>query len=214
MRPRALIPSIALMLAATPMAQAHPHVFVDSTMRVFVQDGQAVSVELTWTYDDFFSLLILEDMGLDPDGDGVLSEAELAQLKGFDFVEWPPGFEGDLYVYQGGEKLPLGIPEVTGIALEEGRIVSRHIRPLPPQTQARGLEILQYDPTYYVAYTLDSQVRALGGACMVGLAPHDPDQALAEIDAELSTLPDDVVEEMRVGHLFADKVMVTCASGS
>ena len=47
-------------------ARAHPHVFVDVGLR-FEADGRGnlTGVEVTWRYDDFFSLLILSDMGLD-----------------------------------------------------------------------------------------------------------------------------------------------------
>ena len=38
-----------------------------------------------------------------------------------------------------------------------GRILSAHFRPLEP-VAADGLEILQYDPSYYVAYTLDPEI--------------------------------------------------------
>ena len=84
------------LLCATPLAHAHPHVFVDTRMAVTVADGKAVRIDVTWTWDDFFSLLIFEDMGLDPDGDAILTEAELDVLRGFDFEVWPEGFEGDL----------------------------------------------------------------------------------------------------------------------
>ncbi|MGR3461685.1 MAG: DUF1007 family protein [Roseovarius sp.] len=76
----------SLATAAAPVVVAttaggHPHVFADVALR-FESDarGRLTGVEVTWRYDDFFSLLILSDMGLDPDGDGQLSDAELARL--------------------------------------------------------------------------------------------------------------------------------------
>ena len=61
-------------LLAAPVAQAHPHVFVEVGLRFVSQpDGRLSGVEVTWRYDDFFSLLVLEDRGLDPDGDMVLT---------------------------------------------------------------------------------------------------------------------------------------------
>lgn len=200
----------ALMTAA-PVA-AHPHIFVDTSLRVFVKDAEAVSVEVTWVYDDFFSLLIFEDMGLDGDGDGVLTEAELARLKGFDFEYWPEGFEGDLYAYSAGEKLALEHPQVTGIAVENGRIVSRHIRPLPQGTPAQALEILQYDPTYYVAYSLTSDVSVEGG-CALRVTAHDPKAAREATGGEFATMPDTLADAMKVGVHFADRISLTCDNG-
>ena len=28
------------------------------------------AIRVTWTYDDFYTLMIMEERGLDPDGDG------------------------------------------------------------------------------------------------------------------------------------------------
>ena len=204
--------ALACFFMAAPLAQAHPHIFVDTELRVFVEEGAAVSIEVTWTYDDFFSLLIFEDMGLDPDGDAVLTESELAQLKGFDFEVWPEGFEGDLYAYSGDDKLALGFPEVTGIAVEDGRIVSRHVRSLP-DVPVETLELMQYDPTYYVAYTVQRPVN-VEGACEARITPHDPDEAQAKVDAELNRVPEDMFEEMMLGIHFADRIGFSCSASS
>lgn len=209
---RSLPLALLAALIGVPLAQAHPHVFVDSSLRVFVENGRAKSVEVTWVYDDFFSLLIFEDMGLDPDGDGVLSKDELARLRGFDFEVWPEGFEGDLYAYSNGQKLDLGMPEVTGIAVENGRIVSRHLRSLP-DVSAGGLELQQYDPTYYVAYALDTNVVVEGG-CSAVVQKHDVDAAAKAIEDELNSVPEDVFEQMKVGIHFADRVQLTCDPSS
>ena len=150
---------------------AHPHVFVDVALR-FQGDGQGrlTGVEVTWSYDDFFSLLILSDMGLDPDGDGRLTEDELAKLKGFDLEEWPEGFEGDLYIHAGGEKIALDHPEPTGVALEDGRIVATHRRGFGP-VSADGLRVEPYDPTYFVDYTLTGPVVLPEAALMPSPSP-------------------------------------------
>lgn len=202
---------LALAIPAQDIA-AHPHVFVDTELRVFVENGRAVAVEVTWAYDDFFSLLIFEDMGLDPDGDAVLTEAELDDLRGFDLEVWPEGYEGDLYAYAGGEKTALGFPEVTGIAVENGRIVSRHVRSLP-DVPVETLELLQYDPTYYVAYTLTQPVVVEGG-CSSTVTPHDPDAAAEAVEKEMNTIPEDMFEEMMVGIHFADRIGFTCETSS
>src|SRR6056297_2811011 len=76
-----MLRALALLLTTlcAPAAWAHPHVFVDVTLR-FLPDaeGRLTGVEVTWAYDDFFSLLVLEDRGLDADGDMILTEAERA----------------------------------------------------------------------------------------------------------------------------------------
>ena len=93
------------------MAGAHPHIFVDTGLTFVTDDaGRLTGVEVLWSYDELYSLLILEDMSLDPDYDGVLTEAELAQLQGFD-MQWMEGYAGDLYLTVAGQPVPLGPPE-------------------------------------------------------------------------------------------------------
>ncbi|MBS0124625.1 DUF1007 family protein [Thetidibacter halocola] len=186
---------------------AHPHIFVDSALRVVVEDGLAVAVELTWTWDDFFSLLIFEDMGLDPDADGVLTPQELVTLRGFDLVEWPPGFEGDLYAWSEGRKIEMGFPEATGISVEAGRIVSSHRRSLPA-VPASALELKQYDPTFYVAYSLRDAIAS--GGCEVRVAPHDPQAAEKVLEKALEETPEDMFAEIQLGEHYADTVRLRC----
>ena len=75
-------------LAAWPTgAVAHPHVFIDATIEVIFDDkGLAEGVRIGWTYDEYFSLLIIEDRGLDPDYDNVLTPEAEAKLAGFDAI--------------------------------------------------------------------------------------------------------------------------------
>ncbi|MCC1493221.1 DUF1007 family protein [Cognatishimia sp. F0-27] len=202
----------AATLATSPVAVAHPHVFVDTTLAVVVEDGRAVRVDVTWRWDDFFSLLIFADKGLDPDGDAVLTQAELDQLQGFDFEVWPEGFEGDLYAYAAGDvKIPLEYPVIGEISVEEGRIVSRHSRAL--DAPADGLELLQYDPTYYVAYSVVPRVDVSDG-CEAEVVPHDAEAAAEIVEEELNTMPEDMFEIMQVGRHFADRVRISCAASS
>lgn len=192
-------------------AQAHPHIFVDTALRIVVEQGKAVAVELSWSYDDFFSLLIFEDMGLDRDHDGVLTEAELAQLRGFDMREWPEGFEGDLYVWESGEKRALPLPEVTGIAVEDGRILASHRRELP-NVPVEELRLKQYDPTYYVAYRLMDV--AATGDCKARVTPHDPGAADRALQKALAEVPEDEFDVLELGIYYADEVRLICNGSS
>ncbi len=194
--------------------EAHPHVFVDTDLEVVVEKGVVTGVRMTWAYDEFFTLLILEDMGLDPDGDGVLTDDELAQLKGFDFVTWPPGFEGDLYFAQAdGTKIELGHPVSTSIAVTDGKIVSQHTRTVP-DVVANDVEIRQYDPTFYVQYTLGDLSVSTG--CKSQIAPYDPsaaDRALAE-QLEKSSDAEYAFEILEMGSFYADRIRLTCEQSS
>ncbi|MGX9354915.1 DUF1007 family protein [Roseobacteraceae bacterium S113] len=196
-------------------AGSHPHIFVDTTLH-FHMDAQdrVTEVEVTWVYDDFFSLLILEDMGLDTDGDGRLTEREYQRLWGFDLANWWEGFEGDLYLTTAdGAKVALGAPKATKIEVDrKGRIVAGHRRAVDP-VSPQGLDILQYDPTFYTAYALRGGVTFDRG-CSAQVVEADLDAATAARDnAVAEALADegtDIFEFVELGIHYADRVSVRC----
>lgn len=199
------------LLLATPL-QAHPHVFVETGLRLVASESGAIQgVEVTWRYDELYSLLVLEDMGLDSDFDGQLTMAELERLNGFD-LQWIDGFEGDLYAQSAAGQLKLGAPQNRGTSLAAGQIVSRHYRAL--ETAEDRLSLKAFDPTYYTAYDLGLGVDLPEG-CTVKVVKADL-EAARKLEAEL--LGDDVddpeADYPEVGEEFADEIFVTCASGS
>jgi ABC-type uncharacterized transport system substrate-binding protein len=212
-RALALAPAALLAICAAP-AGAHPHVFVDVALRFAADsEGRLTGVEVTWTYDDFFSLLILTDMGLDPDGDGQLTGDELARLKGFDLEEWPEGFEGDLYIHAGGKKIALDHPVPTGVRMDEGRIVATHERGFGP-VAPDGLRVEPYDPTYFVDYTLAGPV-VLPEACSYAITEPDLDEsqrAFRDMLADLSA--EEQYTGVEVGNLFSDIMVISCRAPS
>lgn len=199
----------ALALALLPLpALAHPHIFVDTALHVVTDDaGQIVGVEVTWVYDDLYSLLLLEDKQLDGDYDGKLTDAELAVLDGFD-MNWIDGYEGDLYAGQpGGEALGLSAPQGLGTGVDAGRITTRHLRRFSrPVTQ---VNLRAFDPTYYTAYDLTGGVHAPEG-CDVQIEKADLNLARAKEQAALAELPPDPDDYPEIGDAFADTVLVTC----
>ena len=72
--------ALCLTLFASPLA-AHPHIFVNTGLS-FVLDGEnrLTHVQVTWEYDELYSLLVTEDMGVDSDYDGVLNAEDIAVL--------------------------------------------------------------------------------------------------------------------------------------
>lgn len=202
---------ISAILCLPSLAQAHPHIFVDTSLRIMTDEqGLAIGVEVTWVYDELYSLLILEDMGLDSDYDGILSPRELDQLHRFD-MNWDPGFAGDLYATADSGPLTLMAPEPVETLFENAKIVTRHFRPF---TQPQPAVVLRaYDPTFYTAYDLTGGVQAPQG-CTVHLQTADLDAAydkVAKLMAQSDYADDDYPA---VGDAFADTVTVTCADKS
>lgn len=205
---------LACVIASLPAALgAHPHIFVDSAVELGLNDAaEVVSATVSWTYDDFTTLLILEDLGMDADGDGVLTAEESARLVGFDLIEWPEGFEGDLYLEHMGDKVTMAHPVPVSAALIDGRITAVHQRDVPA-VPAAGLVLRQYDPTYYVAYTLTGGV-TLPAPCRADITPPDPTEAEAALQDALEMPPEDQFEVLQLGIHYAEEVRVTCDGSS
>ena len=205
----------ALALAPLPLS-AHPHVFVEAQVEVVLDGaGQITGVRLTWTYDDFFSLLLTADLGIDPEGDMVLTEAEIATLTAA-VLDWPADFTGDLHVAQGATTLDLGPREQAEVIFDQGRVIERHLRPLvTPVSATTPVTVQVYDPFYYVAYqVVGDLVLTNGVGCAATYTAADLNAAYAKVDELLygrpasDVGPDEAFPE--VGREFADTVTVTC----
>lgn len=200
-------------------AFAHPHVFIDSGLHFLFDDkGRLAAIRVVWVYDEFYSLLMIEDRGMDRDGDGTLSEAEKRALAGTD-VAWDQGFPGDLELrLPTGELINLAGPQMHMADYKDGRVITTHIRPLKTRflPDAKGITAKVFDPTYFVAYDLRLAPKIEGNkACKVEIFRADIKAAMATVDKDYfgpgaeEFAADDYPE---VGELFADTVILSCAS--
>ncbi|WP_371732294.1 DUF1007 family protein [Ruegeria sp. HKCCA6837] len=197
-------------------AMAHPHVFIDTGLEFIVDEsGQLTHIRVTWAYDELFSLLQLEDMRLDQDGDGVLTESEEKFLAGFD-AQWIEGYNGDLVVTAGGMPVTLSGPLSPSATTEDGRIVTTHLRAVEGgSVPASALSAKAFDETYYTAYEVTRPVIVTGPAtCQTERFDPDIDGQLAQMQAFLLTLDADYDLEENdiplVGENFATEIRVSC----
>ena len=59
-------------------ALAHPHVWIKGGVELVFEAGEIRAMKVSWTLDDLYSMLVLEDF--DADGNGRLSESELDEV--------------------------------------------------------------------------------------------------------------------------------------
>lgn len=206
---------LAFGILAAP-AGAHPHIFIEAGVKIEVNAaGQVTGIWLTWTYDEFFSFMLSEDLGLDGDGDLVMTDAELETLAA-QVLEWPAEFGGDLYLTQRDAPLVLGERDEASVSYEGGKVVERHYRPLdPPMDATWPIAVQVYDPFYYVAYEVSPDIGLIGGeGCTAELRKADLNAAYSLVDELLygrpasDVGPDEAFPE--VGEAFSDTVYVTC----
>jgi ABC-type uncharacterized transport system substrate-binding protein len=199
------------------LASAHPHIFIDSGVEaIFDAQGQLAALQISWSYDDFYSLLAVEDRGLDPDGDSVLTVAEQAQLAGFD-MNWDADYDGDLYVLYHGQPVAMSRPEAATARYENGIITSTHLRhlltPLAPGHE--GVIVQIYDSGYYTAYAIkpDAVLTNAPAGCKAVVFAPDLDAADRKLQDSLQEYTADQNVEMdypAVGANYADEVRITC----
>lgn len=197
-------------------ASAHPHIFVDAGLEVIFDDaGRVTHVAVTWEYDELYSLLITEDMGLDHNFDGELTPAELQELNGFD-QDWLEGYYGDTRAYLGGVELGLSRPVKYETSFAKGRITSKHWREVAgtPAIGGQAFEVKPYDETYYTAYDVTKPVKLVGrDDCAFALDVPDVSGAMLELQQRLMELDanaDSTIEFPQVGGKFATTLRVTC----
>ena len=206
--------SVACWLGSAVPVAAHPHIFVDAGLRLLRDAGGVIhAVEVTWRYDELYTLLLTEDYGLDPDYDLVLTEAEVAQMLGFD-LNWSGGFSGGLVVRQGDETLTLGAPEPVSLTLlPSGQLETTHRREIGG-AGAGDLIAQVYDPEFYIAFEMILPISVEGApTCTVELVRADLDRAYAVLEQALEEIGGAVAAEDNfppVGAYFADRVEVSC----
>lgn len=214
---------LACALAPAPIApaQAHPHIFVDAGVEaIFDDSGQLAALRIAWVYDDFFSMLMVSDLGLDPDFTGSVTDAERAELDGFD-MNWIEGYHGDVFVTLDGKDVSLSGPLEWTSDYRDGRLMSTHLRALPDRVRLAGRELVVsvHDPSYYTSYTIVGQAMITGRSdCSARIFEPDWEAADARLQAALDELlgsgVDIEAEFPPVGALFAEEVRITCAGPS
>ncbi|QYK43118.1 MAG: DUF1007 family protein [Paracoccaceae bacterium] len=216
---RHILAAMTIAFGLAGPAHAHPHIFIDTGLEViFDTEGRATAVRVTWTYDDFYSLLMIEDRKLDADYDGVLTPEEEAQLSGFD-MDWDPDYLGDLYVLAGEFEVPLSRPSDWSASYADGRITSTHLRTfVEPLAPGADLVIQVYDPGYYTAYFIEGQPVLTGAGSTCTVQVFEPDRAAADSRLmaaieEMGATGDLEMDFPAIGSAYAEEARVTCVNG-
>jgi len=194
---------------------AHPHGWIDMSVRVITNDDGAVTgLHQTWRMDPFYSLVVMEELQQVP---GTSLEQGLDQL-GSEIRNnlTPQHYFTEVRI---GDK-PQTFGEVTEYtALErDGRLTFMFILPLtsPQPLSGQGLEYQVFDPTYYIEMVHEEegdepspQALILNGEpdCTLSVLPADPDP---EKVLQASLLDVDEEGEPGLGRHFAETGRVDC----
>ncbi len=210
---RLAVPILAATVAGlSGPAGAHPHIFVDATAGFrFDDDGRLTSLQITWTYDTFTSLVMFDQLGLDADRDGLLDDADRAAIVAGE-TEWPPEYNGDVHLDLDGAAVAMGRPRDGKAWLKDDRVSVTFDLPLAePLDTPDGARLRLYDPRYYYAYTMVDPAEAEQTPCTARIDPFELDEALEMAQISLFELRrEEIPEQEDVGALFADEVHLSC----
>ena len=196
-------------------ARAHPHVFVDArTGFIFADNGQLVALRISWTYDEFTTLVLFDTLNLDQDGDGQLNDADRAAIVQGE-TNWDPGYKGDVYLEVAGRDYPLGRPKSGAAKLENNRLEVSFDLPLsrPVGIKDAPAFLRLYDPIFYYAYTILPATDSidLPDGCQTRIVPFEPTAVENALQEKLAALGrEETPEQDNIGRLFSDEVRLTC----
>jgi ABC-type uncharacterized transport system substrate-binding protein len=194
---------------------AHPHVWATVRSEILLDDhGQITGVRHAWTFDEFYSAMAVQ--GLDTNGDGTFSKAELQPLAEVN-VKSLKDFDYFTFVHIGdGDALPLKPPQDYSLDFDKGLITLHFTLPLetPLDAKSQAVTVDVYDPSFFVAFGFanETPVKLSGAAvkgCVANVEKPDPDseedtKALSE--AFFSQLG----PNSNFGSQFAQTVVVKC----
>ena len=208
---------LALSCLHPDQAGAHPHEFIDTGITFRMDDeGMLGAIGVVWVWDDLTSMLIIEDLEMDSDGNGELTSDEKDRLVA-QFSQWPDDYTGDLYLTRDGKPVELSGPLDMKADYLQGRLVLTYLRALPERIRLdrTPLTLQAYDPSYYVFYDLAGtpEVRGRQG-CHVTIRKADIGAAQKLYDRLLGQLTEEEIMEQgkypEVGGAFADEVVLEC----
>jgi ABC-type uncharacterized transport system substrate-binding protein len=182
---------------------------------IFDANRQIVGVRQAWTFDEMYSAMAVQ--GLDADGDGAYSEAELKPLTDVN-IQSLKEFDYFTFVHVGeGEALPLKPPENASLEYDKSVLTLRFTLPLekPLGAHSQEVQVDVYDPSFFVAFGFANDVPVtLSGPAVKGCTAEveKPDPETEEGAAALTeSFFAQLGPNSNFGSQFAQTVMVKCS---
>ena len=206
---------VAATLALVSPARAHPHVFVDAKAEIVFDDrGEIAALRHIWQFDAAFTAFAIQ--GLDENGDGALSDDELAPLAKVN-VESLAEFGFFTYLTVDDVDQTFAPPSQYWLDFHGGRLTLFYTLPLVAPAAVHETATLEvFDPEYFVAfeYVRDAPVTldAPPPGCVASYRPPGELDAattaiLSQIPADQRDLPPDLRQAASV---LANVISVRC----
>ncbi|MBS7696055.1 MULTISPECIES: DUF1007 family protein [unclassified Chelatococcus] len=208
-----LVPLMGAAALWSTAASAHPHVWVTAKSQlVYDEKADITAVRHSWTFDEAYSSYATQ--GLDTDGDGKLSAAELTDLAKVN-VDSLSEFNYFTKGKANGKTVAFANPTEYNLNFENGRLTLNFTLPVKtPMPANRMLTVEIYDGTYFVAFTLaDGDDAATTSGAPKGCAtqitrPKKPDEAQQQQLSE--AFFEALTANANFGMQFSNRILVAC----
>lgn len=216
---RLLVFVVGLIAMAWPLAAlAHPHVFVDTAIKVvFDASGRLAHVVYDWTFDDAYSAWAME--GLETDGKGNVTPKALQGLADL-MVKNVADYAYYTFASEGDRQLDFSAAPNPKIRFDgQHLILSFAVTPAKPYAIGQALRLSVDDPTYYVAMNMGMNTVSFDGEpanCKASMKrgkplPEELAAKLYAIPADVTRIPKELELALRVTQ---DAIIIACPGGS
>ena len=205
---------LAVLLASTVPASVHPHVFAEARLDVVINPDQTVkSLRHLWRFDDLFSSTVLVEF--DQNADLKLDDAELQEVSQTVYASLAD-FNYFQIVSVDGKDVAMKPPPQLMANYENDQLIIMFESEPEDRLALKGkIDFGVYDPTFYTAidYTEDENmaVKDLPAGCTRAVIRPDPDEAIAQNQANLTDAFFNDPAGTDLSKIFATKLELTCA---
>ncbi|TVQ25052.1 MAG: DUF1007 family protein [Spirochaetaceae bacterium] len=148
-RPKTILPLVLLLFFAAEGVSSHPHVFIDSRVSLHVSGNRLTHVRAHWTFDRFFTQMVVMDFRLDRSGD--FSDAQIQEVEQGAFRNLE-NYDYYTYISVDGRSIDANRVENFHASLNaDGRLVYEFDIPvgLDIGSRNRRVEIAMYDESFF-----------------------------------------------------------------
>ena len=205
---------LAALLASTVPASVHPHVFAEARLDVVVNPDRTVkSLRHLWRFDDLFSSTVLVEF--DQNADLKLDDAELQEVSQTVYASLADFNYFQIVSVDGKDVAMKPPPQLMANYENDQLIVMFESEPNEKLALKGKVDFGVYDPTFYTAidYTEDENmaVKGLPAGCTRAVIRPDPDEAIAQNQANLTDAFFNDPAGTDLSKIFATKLELTCA---
>lgn len=207
------VAAAALLAAETMPARAHPHVWISATTDVvFNEDGKVIAIDISWEFDEFYSLTAVE--GMDTDGNGAYESSELEPLARENITALED-FGYFTEIINGSETVKPAKVEEFQSTFKDGllSLVFRVPLPTPLDPKKAAVSYRMFDPSFFIAieYAPSNPVGTIGtlpAGCSVKVIPADGDSDDVPFTEEDFA---NTVRDQGLGGLYAETASIECS---